>query len=221
MSHLRRILLEPRAFFRAMPALGGLSGPLAFALITHWIGETLNFLWRNWVGSRLSDVLRSLFKVAEDVSAAGIGGRAEQLALARDRLFDWLWGVGPVLLDPVKTLLTLLFLSSLVYLGVRLLVTPGRNGAPRTLQFETALRIVCYGSTPGILAAVPLFGGVAAWIGTLVITVIGAQEVYRISGGRALVIALFPNLLFVGIILSTMAVAILSIVKLMASALGT
>ena len=34
LARLRQILLEPTRFFREMPIDGGLSGPLAFALVT-------------------------------------------------------------------------------------------------------------------------------------------------------------------------------------------
>src|SRR4051794_33591226 len=41
-----QILTEPTAFFKTMPTTGGVSGPLAFALITHWLGSAVGFFWR-------------------------------------------------------------------------------------------------------------------------------------------------------------------------------
>src|SRR5207245_2017890 len=42
---LKLVLLKPKQFFRQMPRNAGFTQPLAFALIAHWIGSAIAFLW--------------------------------------------------------------------------------------------------------------------------------------------------------------------------------
>jgi hypothetical protein len=195
-----RILTRPSLFFKALPDSGGLSQPLCFALVTHWLGAALSFLWRSLIGGKVAHIFQSLFQVAGDVVEVDHPGRGAQFLQFRDRIFEWFLGAGPVLLDPFLTLFTILFTSFLVYLGARILVSPGKDHHPEEITYSSAVRIISYGMTPSLLAAIPLLGGFVASLCTLIVTVIGAREVYRISTGRAILIALFPKLLFLGII---------------------
>ncbi|MEK6578982.1 MAG: hypothetical protein AABZ55_07125, partial [Bdellovibrionota bacterium] len=69
-----------------------------------------------------------------------------------------------------------------------------------------AARIVCYATTPSLFYAIPLLGGFTASLCTLILTIIGAKEVYRVGAGRALVIALFSK-----VVLGTSIVGVFSI----------
>ncbi len=199
---LWNIITRPTAFFARMPREGGITGPLVFALITHWLGAAIEFLWQSATGGAMLRVFNDLFQVAGEVADVDHPGRAALLLQARDRLAHWIWGTGAVLLDPFLTMASILFTSWMVFVGARLLVTPGRAGAPDRIRFETALRIVCYGMSPAILAAVPFIGLVISKICVVIVTVIGAREVYRTGTARATAIALFPKLLFLAILLS-------------------
>ncbi|MGZ3696662.1 MAG: YIP1 family protein [Bdellovibrionota bacterium] len=215
---LSQILTQPTRFFRRMPTSGGVGGPLAFALVTHWIGSAFGYLWRLLVGGALAGWLSGFFRIAGDVADVDDPGRGSQLLEMRNRIVQWLWGAGPVIADPFLTLASILFTSFLVFVGAKLLVHAGRDGSPREITFESALRIVCFGMSPAILAALPLFGSVVSSICVLVVTVIGAREVYRISTGRAVIVGLFPKVLFIGIIfLGTIFFAV-AILKLLVSA---
>ena len=194
------ILTKPTAFFREMPLKGGLSGPLAFALITHWIGSSVQFLWHNWIGSWVSLWTDTLMQIAGDVADVDSPGHGQMLFEMKDRILHWMVGAGSVLTDPFWTLSGILFTAVLVFVGARIFITPGRDGAPEDITFESAVRIVAYGMTPHLLSMVPFIGPLVAGILTVFVTVIAAREAYRTTTGKAVVIALFPKLLFLGII---------------------
>lgn len=213
-SDLWQILTRPSQFFRRMPTRGGVGVPLAFALIAHWLGEFGAFLWHSWIGERTAPYFQELFKFAGDVTDIDSPGRSSRVMELKDHFIHWFWGSGSVLIDPFATLFSILFTSFFVYLGAKLLVTPGKNGAPSEITFESALRIICFGMSPAILAALPVFGSFISVFCVAIVTIIGAREVYRVGNMRATAIALFPKLLFFGIILAGLALLFLVFLKL-------
>lgn len=224
-SDLWEIIFQPRRFFRRMPRSNGLSGPLAFALITHWIGVAFAFLWQSIFGGMLGGHVTRLLEMVKDIKDTDIHhpGRSAQLFQVlefRDRLTDWFKGAGSVIIDPFLTLAAILISSFFVYLGARILVSPGQTSpegeeSPPEITYESAVRIVCYGMTPAIFAAIPLFGPALSYIAVIIVTVIGAKHVYRINTGRAIIVALFPKLLFLGIILMGLFVFFVTLIKLL------
>jgi hypothetical protein len=213
-----RILTQPAAFFRAMPVRGGVSTPLAFALVTHWLGSAAAFIWHLLIGGAVGGIFSRFFQVAGDVADVDHPGRHAQLVEMGERLKHWVWGAGSVIADPFFTMGRILFISFLVFLGARILVTPSKNGAPREITFESALRIICFGLTPSILGILPLFGGPISYFYVVIVTVIGAREVYRIDSGRATVVALFPQFILLGVIAMVLGALALAVLKFFATA---
>jgi hypothetical protein len=196
---VRQILTQPTAFFRTMPLSGGMAGPLAFALVTHWLGSSIGYLWRLLIGGGFGGSLTKMFTAATDVAEIDNPGRHAEILQLGERIQHWIWGVGSIVADPFLTLLRILFIAFMVWLGARILVTPGQSHgqdeAPREITFESAVRVVAYGLTPSILSALPILGGAIASFYVAAVTVIGARETYRIGTGRATVVALFPQFL--------------------------
>lgn len=217
-SDLYEITSRPTRFFRRMPTTGGVSGPLAFALVTHWLGSALEFLWHSLIGGTAVRYVNDLMKMAGDVADVDNPGKSAQLFQIRDQLMHWIWGAGSVIVDPFFTLLSILFTTLFVFAAARIFVSPGREGSPREITYESSLRIVCYGLSPSILAGIPLAGSFIAGLLTAIVTVVGAREVYRINLGRAIVVALFPKILFWGTLMLGMFFALLAVLKLVASA---
>jgi len=215
---LWQVITRPTLFFRRMPVSGGVSGPLAFALITHWLGSAMEYLWKLGIGGVASEYLGSLFRMATDVAEVDSPGRTARLMEVRDQVLHWIWGAGSVIADPFLTMVSILFTTMFVFVGARILVTPGKQGASQEVTFESALRIVCFGMSPSILAVIPLVGPVIASIFVAIVTIVGTREVYRISTSRAVVVALFPKLLLVGTIMIGLFFAIIALVKIVATA---
>lgn len=185
---LRKILTSPTEFFRRMSVTGGFSEPLAFALVTHWIGTTLAFLWK------------LLFK-SNDAFYSNSWSSWMGLPHTEYRTLSWFFGVGAIVLDPFMTLLLIFVSSFLVFIGARLFVSPARAGSLHEVTYESATRLVCFSLAASIFLVIPFLGKGISAIYLFVLSIIGAREIYQVSTLRAAIIALFPNLLIFAIIL--------------------
>ncbi len=219
-TDVRTILTRPTAYFRRIPLSGGISGPLAFALVCHWLGTALSYLaslvFGGGLARRFDEAIRS-FEALPEIESLGKGAPYQML---RDGLKDWAFGVGSVITDPFSTALIILVTAFLVWIGARLLISPGRDGSPRNIDYESAVRIVSYGMTASLFRGIPFIGGFLASLGTWIITVIATREVYRISTGRALIVGLFPQVLFFGFIAAGLFAILLLMFGLFATWMG-
>ncbi|HTL12671.1 MAG TPA: YIP1 family protein [Bdellovibrionota bacterium] len=197
---LKDIHLRPTAFFRSLPTTGGLAGPLAFALVAHWAGTGLEFLWDQLTGQTLQKRIQDMFRMLAQYSDVDTVSRDAWIQKTQDSVWHFVTGVGTVIADPFLTLLGIVVTAALATLGAKLLV-PEQPGRP-PVTFETTTRVICYGLAPAVLTAVPYLGGITSKIWILVATVTGIRETYRVSGGRAFVITVFPKLLFFTLILA-------------------
>ncbi len=211
----KKIIFNPILFFKTLPKEGSCTHPLAFALITHWIGAALSFLMRNFWGSfmkiNLSEILKFSQKTfdLDDIDQVGHQALVQNF---QDKLERWIWGMGSVLLDPFMTLVGIFFMSLLVYFGARILI-------PEHTRFESALKIVCYSIVPAVFAFLPGASILIFLVWIPVLVILGTREVYQITTNRAILISLFPNLLLLGIIFLVMIVLALGFMKLATSLL--
>lgn len=187
-----RIMAHPVLFFRYMPIQGGWRKPLAFALVTHWLSAAFAFLWSHTLGGFTSQVLQNLF--------IQVGADQAEWVEVRKRIAEWFFGAGAVLLDPFLTLFSVMTTALLVFIGARILIAPGKSGHREEITYESALRIICFGMAPSLFTAVPFLGGFIASLWVMIVTIIGVREVYRVETPRAMIVALFPKFLFLGII---------------------
>ena len=209
-----QVHVHPVVFFRAQIGSRRVVYPLVFALLCSWAGALGSWFWRVVFENLLGRYLRNLFEFVQDYSSQEDSHSIALLMDAKARFLHWVWGAGPVLLDPFFTLSSVLFTSFLVFVGARLLITPGRKGAVEEVRFESALQVVCFGMAPAVLSVVPLLGTPVSKFLILVLTIVGAREIWRIQFGRALVIAVFPKLLLLAIILFGVTMLVVGILKL-------
>jgi hypothetical protein len=225
-STLRTLLFSPTPFFSALKdertsLEHGTFKPLTFALVTHWIGSAFQYLWNAWIGGEVEQVVGSFQSVIQEVVDPNDfedfrGLDLDRVNQVKDQVLHWFMGAGSVIIDPFSTLFSLLFTSLLIWIGARILVTPGQPEGPRSIRYESALQLVAYSTAPAILGFIPLMGSPLASVLSLILLILGAREVYRIGIGRAAVIALFPKLVFVvlvGWILILGALALLKFVS--------
>lgn len=195
---LWRIIRHPKVFFRNMPTHGGLSGPLTFALVTHWLSASFTYLWNLALGiGKTGGILNWIMNSIND-STIHSDGRAQMMLEFKERTLQWLGSAGSVLLDPFFTLSGLLFSSFFVFIGARILID-SKPDRP-SVRFETICRILCFSASPAILAALPWVGPIFATFGVLIVTVLGIREVFQVRTRRAITVAVFPKLMFFGII---------------------
>jgi hypothetical protein len=199
---LKAILTQPTLFFRNHVRPTGFVGPLFFGILTSWIGSALEYLWYTGFGkvfgSRIADIIRAFEKVPQiDTS-----GRFDTAVAARERLTDWVFGVGSVLIDPFKTCAWILFLSFFIWVAARLFANRELPAGERRLDYEAAVAIVGYAQAAALFKGIPMLGGLISAIFAMTLSVIGAVETYRVGTGRAIVIALFPSILFWGVLIA-------------------
>ena len=211
---LWKALTQPNSFFRELPVTGGITGPLAFALVTHWIGATASYLWTHLLGQWTHAYYSAFSKIIGDVAHLNEGTSNvewSEMINFKDQFFQWFWGTGSIIADPFYTLFTVIFISFFVFLGAQIFVLwlgpsrpPVEGEQTVSVTFESTVRLVCYGMAPMILTGIPLFGWGLATFLSFVITVIGAKEMYRVGVFRAMVIALFPRLVLFTLIAGTL-----------------
>ncbi|MBY0471317.1 hypothetical protein K2X30_09130 [bacterium] len=219
--NLKEIHTNPKGFFRKLPVKGGLSGPLAFALVTHWIGAAAQYVWVTVLGGMFSSHFGDLFDIASKVADVDSQGRGSEVIVEmKEKILDWMWGAGSILVDPFWTLASVFFTSFFVFVGARLFVSPGKEGAPEEITFETAIRVVCFGMAPTILTFIPVAGSFLSWIGVIVITVIAAKEIYRLDTGRAIVVGLFPKVVLLACVFMGLGVLMVVLFKFLATAIS-
>jgi len=199
---LKAVLTRPSLFFRELPRPPGIVGPLFFGILSSWIGSALEYLWYSGFGkvfgSRIADMMRAFEKVPEIDSS----GQFESALAMREKVSEWVFGVGAVLIDPFKTCVWILFLALFIWVAARLFANRDYAPEERRLGYETAVSIVAFAQAAALFKAVPIVGGMISAIFAMVIGVIGATETYRVTTGRAIVIALFPTILFWGILIA-------------------
>ena len=206
---LGAILTQPSKFFRELPPSNNITEPLAFALVTHWLGASFGYLWHLVLGGSIHGYIQDFLMRTGDSIQINTLGHNEQLTQLRDHIVSWFLSAGAILTDPFFTLISILYTSFFVFIGARILIPP-----KATVNYPSAVRIVCYGLTPAILGAIPALGSVIASFYTMVVTIIAAREVYRIGTGRATLVALFPKLLFPGILFFGLLFFALSLIQM-------
>ena len=202
---IQQVITKPVTFFGSMPLTGGLSGPLTFALVTHWIGQALHALWNQsfqvnarGLWDRIQQSMMSL-----DSETASIFKHGRHWAENTSNQFStWFLDVGAVVADPFLTLFWILGFASILYLAARILVTPGKDQAPTQITYETSVRIVSYAYAISIFLAVPWVGNMVWTLGHYVLMAVGAKAVYRTSTQRAVVLVLSPILLGIGMMVA-------------------
>ncbi len=208
------ILSRPTDYFRKLPRNGSIAGALAFALVSHWLGSALAYLWKLLIGGHIKETVAPVFQLFIQVLGLEDSRHTEGYSTAKDQIVAWIWGSGPVIMDPFFALVKILFTAFFVFAGARILV-PARE----KVDFESAIRVVAYGMTPAILAGLPIFGGPVSTILVMIVTVIAAREMYRIPTSRAVVVGLFPQVLFLAIIAAGAFFFLVLAFKIIASAL--
>lgn len=199
---VKSILTSPSQFFRGLSPESDPNPPIVFALVTHWLGTAIEYFWNSLIGKLFSERLADLTKIMGDVAEIDQPGQSVKLIEFRDQVLHWLWGMGRVIADPFLHLVSILFTAFFVYAGARILIEPGKDGAPERIRFHHSLQIVCYSSAASILAGIPVIGSTLGWLGGLILMVIGTRETFRTSTARSLVVAFFPKILLAGVFLT-------------------
>ena len=168
---VRRVVLQPAAFFAGLPRQGSLLGPLVFALICIEVSVIL-------VG------LLTFLGVPGGVTWL-FGARGDQGFLAF---------VGGLVIAPIAGAVGV-FLSALVtHLLVILVVGSGHSG------FGATFRIISYSSVTSLVGWIPFVGWIFS-LYRLFLATVGIREMHSTTTGRALLVVLLPAILILVLVL--------------------
>jgi hypothetical protein len=162
---VKDVLLIPHKFFHRMPTRVGLAQPLFFAIV---LGSVLTFFL--WMWSLAGSSLELFF--AEDI---------------RDVLEGPFQMFMMFLFSPL--LIPIFVFSNAAMMHLVLVMTGGRN-----LGFEATFRVVSYSLAAGVLTLVPLCGGAAWVVWSLMINIFGLYSIHEIDPWRAVVAVIGPML---------------------------
>jgi hypothetical protein len=174
---LKKVVVDPVGFFRAMPVSGGLGGPLVYGMLIGYFGVVVSAFYQA--------ILQSL----------GGGGMMGELARRGDferyaEHFGGLLGfVFALVLGPVFLLIALFVGAGITHLALMLL-----GGAKR--DFEATFRVACFAQSGAVLAVVPFCGQLVQGIYQIVLTIIGLAEAHQISRWTAAGAVFLPIVLF-------------------------
>ena len=162
---VRRVVLQPAAFFAGLPRRGSLLNPLVFALIC----------------TEISVILVGLLTFV-DVPGGALwlfGAQGNQGFLAF---------VGGLVVAPIAAAVGVFVTALVTHLLVVLVVGSGHSGSGATF------RIVSYSSVTGLVGWVPFIGWIFS-LYRLYLATVGIREMHGTTTGRALFVVLLPAVL--------------------------
>src|ERR687894_963884 len=162
---LRRLVLQPTAFFAGLPRKGSLLGPPIFALIC----------------IEVSVVLVGL------LTFLGVPGGVTWLFGARQDQ-GFLEFLGGLVIAPIAGAVGLFLAALVTHVLVIVVVGSGHSG------FGATFRVVCYSSVTSLLGWLPFIGWIFS-VYRLYLATVGIREMHSTSTGKALVVVLLPAIL--------------------------
>jgi hypothetical protein len=162
---VRRVVLQPTAFFAGLPRQGSFVGPLVFALICIEVSVVL-------VG------LLTFLGIPGGVTWL-FGARGDQGFLAF---------LGGLVIAPIAGTVGVFLTALVTHLLVILVVGSGHSG------FGATFRIVSYSSVTSLLGWIPFIGWIFS-LYRLYLATVGIREMHSTTTGRALLVVLLPAIL--------------------------
>jgi hypothetical protein len=162
---VRRVVLQPTAFFAGLPRQGNLLNPLVFALICIEISVIL-------IG------LLTFIDVPGGITWF-FGARGNQ---------GWLAFLGGVVLAPIAGAVSIFLTALVTHLLVMIVVGSSHSG------FGATFRIVAYSSVTSLVGWIPFIGWLAS-LYRLYLATVGIREMHATTTGRALLVVLLPAIL--------------------------
>jgi len=167
----QQVLGAPTAFFRGMPVIGGIGGPLLYGVIVGYVGLVASAVY--------SFVLRST------MGASWNFGRGGELDRIMPMMSSGLGLVGQVVFGPLAVAIGLFIFSAITHLCLMLV-----GGATR--GFEATLRVAAYSEAAMVIRIVPICGDVVAVVYYVILAIIGIAEAHRISTAKSAAAVLLP-----------------------------
>ncbi len=170
---VKLLVTAPKDAFSRLRADGDLVWPLVFGLILSWIAQVFSQIWSLIFGSAIQSMMGGLGDM-EGFAAFGATSLLQTVFVLV--LWPLFFGIGIFIAAGISHL-------CLMLVGA---VTDSPTG------FEGTLKVVAYSQVASLAAVVPILGGLIAFVGTIVLYVIGFTEVHRTTTGKAVAAVLIP-----------------------------
>ena len=167
---VRRVVLQPTAFFAGLPRQGSLLSPLLFALVCTEISVLL-------VG------LLTFLDVPGGITWL-FGARGNQGFLAF---------LGGLVIAPIAAAVGVFLTALVTHLLVILVVGSGHSG------FGATFRIVAYSSVTSLVSWIPFVGWLFS-LYRLYLATVGIREMHATTTGKALLIVVLPAILILALV---------------------
>jgi hypothetical protein len=178
---IKLFAMNPREAWSRTREKGDIGQPLLFAICVGWIGVAFNSVWSMIFGQAW---LRFLPMNLRDQVGPMMAGRAG-LTLAA------------VILAPIVVVIGLFIWAAILH--VCFLIVGALSNS--TAGFEGTVRIVGYAWVTQLAQIIPIFGGLLAFVWSLILVVMGAQALHKSTQGKAIAGVLIPIVLCCGCVL--------------------
>jgi hypothetical protein len=168
---VRRLVLQPTAFFAGLPRQGSFLNPLVFALIC----------------TEISVLLVGLLSFV-DVP----GGMNSLFGASGDQGF--LEFLGGLVVAPIAAAVGIFLTALVTHLLVILVVGSGHAG------FGATFRVISYSSVTGLVGWIPFIGWIFS-LYRLYLATVGIREMHATTTGKALLVVLLPAILILVLVL--------------------
>ena len=209
---LKSVLFSPREFFKTLSLSGGITVPMTYAIVTHWISQALGHFFGSMLGTASSFYWTKLFNTMQlkyDLSEFTNKLWFDQ---AQSLIMNWFLGLGAVIVDPFFTAAKIIIQAAFILIGAQLCF---KRESLISLNFESIVRVICYGMTPFIFISIPFLGSFIASIYVFVVTLIGIEIAFNVTTPRALLALFLPKLILLAIVMGIFLVFFLVFIKTM------
>jgi len=157
---------------------GDIGQPLFFAICVGWVGIVFNSVYGLLFGQVWLRFLPLQYRDRIGPMMAGTVG----------------WTIAQIILAPLFVLIGLFVMSAILH--VCFLIVGALSSS--TAGFEGTIRIVGYTWVAQLAHVIPVFGGLLAFVASLILSVMGAQALHRSSQGKAILGVLLPVIVCCG-----------------------
>jgi len=183
---LKLFVMAPTEAFAQTLKRGDFGSPLLFAIIVGWIGIAIGQIWETLMGASILSMMPA--EVRNYVPF--VPGTAAGFLIS-------------VIFAPVYIIIGLFVWSAILHLCLVIVGGLGKSVA----GFEGTFRVVSYSTVAQLANLIPVAGGVISLVWSLVLAIVGLQQVHDTSTGKSVAAALIPVVLCCACIAMLIAIA--------------
>jgi len=171
---LKLFVTSPTEAFSQTIKSGDYGGPLLFAIAVGWVGILVGQIWDMMVGASVLSMLPSELRSEVPFVLIGSGGLLMSLIFA-----------------PVMIIIGIFLWSAILHLCLVIVGGLDQSNA----GFEGSFRVVSYGMVAQLANLVPFVGDLLVGTWSIILAIIGVQQIHKTAQGKAITAVLIPVVL--------------------------